>query len=100
MDSHKLIALCLLLRGTHWSWETMSTTEVDLLLPLLCVSKPFSHPVFGCVIFLGNADIKTQLAEVLRLLLLTIGNRDYLLDNTILSTILSCHFPNFIFKSI
>ena len=100
MDSHKPIALCLLLRGTHWSWETMSTTEFDLLLSFLYMSKAVFHPVFGCAIFLDNPDIKMQLAEVFKLLLLKIGNRGYLLDNMIHSTTLYCHFPNFIFKYI
>lgn len=53
----------------YWSWSSSASS--------LC-SKPLFNPVFGCVIFLGNADIKMQLAEVLRLLLLTIGNRSAL----------------------
>lgn len=53
----------------------MPTSEADLALSLLYVSQVLLHPVLGCIVFLGDSNTKIQWAEVLRLLLVIVGNR-------------------------
>lgn len=53
----------------HWESATCHrelkpAIDGDLALSLLYVSKASFHPLFDCVVFLGNSDIKTRWAEM------------------------------------
>lgn len=58
-------------------WYTL--LKLILLCPFLYVSKALFHPVLDYVDFLSDPDIKMQLAEVFKVLLLETGNRHHLL---------------------
>lgn len=76
----RLIAPCQF-PGPASHGRSVPTTEADLALSLLFVSKVYSPSAWLYCVFLGNSNTQIQWGEVFQLLLLITGHGHHLFDN-------------------